>query len=141
MPRKLQPLWDRFWAKVDQSAGLDACWPWMGATSKKRGGSRRGHIQLGRRGSPVILAHVVALALSTDGDFVKIDPDTGERLEASHRCHARWGNCCNPRHLYWGTAAQNRADRYGTATGPLDNPSPLHLRSLLTRHPSASPPI
>ena len=115
MPGPRAPLWVRFWSKVDMSGGLFACWPWKGAKSKKRNGSRRGHIQLGGRGSPVVRFYVVALGLSTDGEFVKYDPETGEKLEACHSCHAKWGDCGNPRHLYWGTHAQNVADRYRTS--------------------------
>lgn len=108
-----RPLWDRFWEKVDHlGRGLNDCWPWTGARSKKRAGTQRGHLrgEEGRRG-PHRHAHVVALALSTDGDFAKVDPETGERLEVCHRCGNRL--CCNPRHLYWGTAEDNRRDRYG----------------------------
>ncbi len=105
-------FWPRFWAKTDQSGGLFACWPWLGAKSKKRNGSKRGHIRLHKRGSPMLLAHVVALASKDDGEIVKYAAD-GTRLEACHSCGARWGNCMNPQHLYWGTAEQNREDRYG----------------------------
>jgi hypothetical protein len=110
MPGRRAPLWDRFWSKVDMTAGPDACWPWLGARSKKRNESRRGHIRIAGRRSPMVLAHVVALALQTDGEFVKVDEE-GRRLQVCHRCHARWGNCCNWRHLYWGTYEQNVADR------------------------------
>lgn len=67
----------------------------------------------------MVLAHVVALALKDAGeplllsDLVRYDPATGARLEACHSCGARWGNCNNPDHLYWGTPEQNRRDRYG----------------------------
>lgn len=117
-------LWERFWPKVDMSGGVDACWPWTGAKSKKRKhgqpANRRGHIREGGAGTPHRYAHVVALALSTDGEFVKWDPQTGARLEACHTCHAPYGDCCNPRHLYWGTQEQNRADRYGRPDAAAD---------------------
>lgn len=120
MPGQRAPLWDRFWSKVDMSGGLFACWPWLGAKSKKRNGTRRGHIQLAGRGTPMVLAHVVAKALSTDGEFVKHDPETGERLEVRHLCGARWGNCCNPQHLEWGTPEENRQDRYRSGASDVD---------------------
>jgi hypothetical protein len=110
VPGREQPLWDRFWSKVDQTAGLDACWPWRGAKSAKRRG-RRGVIQVSGRGSRVVAAARVALALSSDGNWDPLDAQ-GRRLEACHRCH-NGGNevdCCNPRHLYWGTREQNVED-------------------------------
>ena len=103
--RRCTPLWDRFWAKVDMGAGPDACWPWMGATSKKRRGTRRGHIREAGKGSRMILAHVVALAWKSDGAFARWDPETGERLDAGHLCHNR--ACCNPSHLEWMTHQAN----------------------------------
>lgn len=33
---------------------------------------------------------------------------TGHKIHLCHACHN--GECCNPFHLYWGTAAENRAD-------------------------------
>jgi hypothetical protein len=108
-------FWPRFWAKTDQSGGLFACWPWLGAKSKKRGGSRRGHIRVRMPNGTYrwVLAHVVALASKDDGEIEKFAED-GTRLEASHKCHARWGNCTNPAHLEWQHPDQNREDRYGT---------------------------
>lgn len=113
MPGRRGTLAERLAAKVDTSGGPDACHPFRGAKSKKRSGSRRGHLRIGGRKSGFVLAHVAALALATDGEFVKYDPETGHRLEACHKCNARWGDCCNSAHLYWGTADQNRYDRYG----------------------------
>ena len=107
----------RFDAKVDRSGGPDACHPWRGAKSRKRRGSRRGHLIITLPGGRRIwvLAHVVAIALATDGEIVKFDPATGKRLEVCHRCHAIWGDCMNVKHLQWGTAESNRADRYRRA--------------------------
>lgn len=105
---------ERFWAKVDQSAGPDACWPWMGGFNrpsvrfkqKHRAGESRRPVFWYNRDVGVVYAHRYALSLH---DGVPIYDRIG--LEASHRC----GNyrCCNPRHLYWGTPEQNRVDRYG----------------------------
>lgn len=93
------------------SGGLDACWPWRGARSQKKRGETRGVIQEGGRGSKIHIAARVALALSTDGEFEKRD-ETGRPLEACHACHNGGNhiNCVNPRHLYWGTRAQNVED-------------------------------
>lgn len=46
-----------FWSRVDQSAGPDACWPWLGAVNRKGYGRR--HYQ-----GKVTLAHRVALLLT-----------------------------------------------------------------------------
>ncbi len=104
------PLWDRFWAQVDMSAGLLGCWEWTGAKSKKRGGTVRGHLLVGSRWKAdeprrYLLAHRVALCLAGEGVS-----EYGRPEHAAHRCNNRL--CCNTySHLYWATAAENREDR------------------------------
>src|ERR1041384_615592 len=100
---KSRALADRFWEKVDRSGGPDACWPWRGAMAKKdrTAGGKRGHIREGGRGSRMLLAHRVALAL------------VGERtvdsaMEAGHLCDNPI--CCNPSHLMWMTRKKNARD-------------------------------
>lgn len=113
--RMRQSLWDRWAAKVDMSGGLDACWPWRGAKSHKRRG-KRGVIQVGGRGSRVVSAARVALALVADGDYDKRDAH-GQLLEVLHAC-GNGGNhidCVNPRHLRWGTRTENEQDKRGTS--------------------------
>lgn len=105
MVRDCRPLWDRFWAKVDTTGGPDACWPWIGALSHKRSGTKRGLIQEAGRGSRLLLVHRVALCFTGNG---LEDYDRPE--EAAHTCDNRL--CCNPVHLYWATAEENRLDRY-----------------------------
>ena len=116
LPGPPRPVSQRLAAMVDVSGGPDACHPFTGARSKKRNGTSRGHLRLAGAGSPMVLAHVVALALKDSGepvlvsDLVRYD-DHGNRLYACHDCNARWGNCCNPDHLYWGTRDENENDR------------------------------
>ncbi len=110
----------RHQAKVDRSAGLLACWPWIGATNQNgygtlRGG--RGHISdTGIR--MIYQAHRVALAISTCPvgmtvfQFMDLYANWagGVRdLEAGHRWETCQGNrgCCNPAHLEWLTHRQN----------------------------------
>lgn len=98
---------EKFWPKVDQSGGSDACWPWRG------GLSTHGY-----------------------GAFVWVDPSSGRRhtLPASRVAffltHGYWPNyachhcdnrpCCNPQHLYDGTPLDNNLDaiRRGRARRP-----------------------
>ncbi len=94
-------LADRFWSKVDKSAGPDACWPWMAGRDKPYGYGifRLGSKHLGtRRG---IHASRMALQLAT-GEVLP------EHLNACHECDNP--PCCNPKHLFVGTQLQNVRD-------------------------------
>lgn len=86
----------RFWRKVDVG-GEAECWPWV-AKAKHRFGY--GVIQ-GVPGAGTFNAHCVAWAL-TNGQI----PDGAFIL---HTCDVP--GCCNPNHLYAGTASQNIIDR------------------------------
>jgi hypothetical protein len=97
--RRTRSLFDRFWAKVDTSAGPDACHPWTGAVSKRLYGT----IQTGGRGTPLIKAHRFALVLATG-----IEPDD---KEACHAPTCTTSLCCNQRHLRWGTRTENEHDK------------------------------
>lgn len=92
MPVYDQRITDRFWKKVDQSAGPDGCWPWLGAWDK-------GYGKFGI-GAKVYRAHRCAY------EIARGPIPTGMLIR--HLCHYR--PCCNPHHLEVGTELDNAAD-------------------------------
>jgi hypothetical protein len=106
MPRwSFLSLADRFWAKVDRSAGGDACWPYVGA----RDHAGYGQFRL-RRGDrwTVGKAHRVALVLGFPGDAAPRPLEDGEDACHDNRCTTR--ACCRPSHLRAGTRTDNNRD-------------------------------
>ena len=83
-----------FWRFVDQSGGLDACWPWIGPGGRDTAGYGQGHFGWTRK------AHREAYRL--------VHPDFDRSLDICHTCDNP--PCCNPRGLFSGTARQNLQD-------------------------------
>lgn len=91
----------RFWAKVDKSAGPEACWPWTGAITTHRYGC----VQWQGR---VLGAHKVAYLLGHG--------PVPSGLQIRHSCDNP--PCCNPAHLSLGTRKDNAADKVARGRTP-----------------------
>ena len=102
MSHPARPIADRFWEKVDRSAGLDACWPFVGARSPL--GYGRFHMP----GNKSVPANRVAMLLSGT------DPIGFDVL---HSCDNP--PCCNPAHLRLGTALDNARDAQLRGRAPI----------------------
>lgn len=89
---------ERFWSKVDRSAGPDACWPWTAAINPTDG---YGYIGVGRKGEGMRGAHRVA--------YEETYGPVAQGLDVDHTCHNGTDcpggascihrRCCNPSHL------------------------------------------
>lgn len=86
---------ERFWSKVDKSGGPNTCWPWTAGKCTGGYGSFRLSSTHGDR------AHRVAYMLS-------IGPIPNGKI-VCHSCDNP--PCCNPKHFWIGTNADNVADR------------------------------
>jgi hypothetical protein len=91
---------ERFWKRVDTSAGMEACWPWTG------GHSRAGYGFIWRNGRNVPATHV---ALDLAGRTL------APGMESCHTCDNP--PCVNPAHLFEGTTAVNAQDREAKGRG------------------------
>lgn len=92
---------ERFWPKVDKSAGPDACWPYTGSiTSHGYGCTSAGN-------DKVVGAHKMAYLLAKG--------PVAAGLQVMHSCDNP--PCCNPAHLSLGTASDNAADKAAKGRG------------------------
>ncbi len=107
MPQKRIPTIVRYLTKVDQSAGPDGCWPWIGAKDPDGYGIFwDGTYRANGTG------HYVRVTRWTYEQFIGPIPAGRQVL---HRCDNP--SCVNPSCFFAGTEADNHADREAKGRG------------------------
>jgi hypothetical protein len=101
------PLADRLWAKVNR-VRLFACWNWTSPAESYPGGY--GVIGLGGTSGKRTLAHRAAWEVS--------EGPIPEGMWVLHRCDNP--KCCNPMHLFLGTALDNNRDAFAKGRNSRD---------------------
>jgi hypothetical protein len=92
---------ERFWEKVDRSAGTAKCWPWIAKARHKFGyGYFNYDTANGKNRTKIKAAHRLAYELA----YGRIP----EGLSVRHACDNP--PCCNPRHLSLGNQTENMKD-------------------------------
>lgn len=89
-----ETLYERLDAGIDRSGGPTACWPWMGANSTHGYGSLA-------QGGVTYRTHRLSLSR-------KLGRDLSAEEQACHHCDNP--PCCNPAHLFVGSARDNSRD-------------------------------
>jgi hypothetical protein len=96
VPGRRKPLTERFWEKVDKSAGQRGCWLWTGAT----GNFGYGVIGRGRRNDGVARAHVLSYEWAHGA--------LAAGMVVCHACDTP--ACVRPDHLFAAPQLANIAD-------------------------------
>lgn len=98
-------LWQRFWPKV--ALAPNGCWIWRGATGRRQRKGLDGRLRKGGKGAGHVSPHRQVLIWACG------QPPTPQH-QACHQCPdptVESTLCVNPYHLYWGTQAENEADK------------------------------